>query len=272
MARRYQPPEEYWDQPGDEADEYDYPEPDLEPYAVEDERYPAEAYALEEEAFPLEDEAFSPPPFVFSNGPGPGLIAVVTVVVCMLMGLGLLAVSGQASAAISAVDEATAAIATQAAQNAAQLPAAQAVAPLAPADCAVSDLFPDRVRRWCGLITQYAQKHSLAPDLVAALIWLESGGDEVAYSKSGAVGLMQVMPSDGLSASFMCINGPCFSDRPTTAQLQDPEFNIAYGTRMLAGLVRKTGDLREALKSYGPMNAGYSYADKVLGIFQRYGK
>jgi len=40
---------------------------------------------------------------------------------------------------------------------------------------------------------------------------------------------------------------------------------------MLAGLVGKTGNLRDALKSYGPMNVGYYYADKVLGIYQNYG-
>ncbi len=269
MTRRLRCPDEYFSAP-DSA-----PEPDV-----------YEDVDLDDDAF-LEDEniylpaAYDQPAEVgpgitlsLSNGPGPGLIATVTVVVCMLMGLGLFALSGGARAAMLAASEASAAIATQAAQPAAP-PAAQAAAPAVPvvsADCSVSDLFPGQVRRWCGLITPYAHKHGLAPDLVAALIWLESGGDEVAYSKSGAVGLMQVMPSDGLSASFMCINGPCFSDRPTTAQLQDPEFNIAYGTRMLAGLLRKNGDLREALKSYGPMNAGYSYADKVLGIFQRYGK
>lgn len=138
------------------------------------------------------------------------------------------------------------------------------------AACTVSGLFPNKVLRWCSFISYYAARHSLNPDLLAALIWLESGGNEIAYSKSGAVGLMQVMPSDGLAASFMCVNGPCFSDRPSTTELQDPEFNIAYGTRMLAGLVRRNGNLREALRSYGPMNVGYYYSDKVLGIFEKY--
>jgi soluble lytic murein transglycosylase-like protein len=82
---------------------------------------------------------------------------------------------------------------------------------------------------------------------------------------------MQVMPHDGLAASFNCVNGPCFKDRPSTTELKDPEFNVSYGTKMLAGLVNKRGNLREALKSYGPMNVGYYYADKVLGIYQRYG-
>ncbi len=139
------------------------------------------------------------------------------------------------------------------------------------ADCQLSHRFPASILQWCELITHYACKRGLTPDLLAALIWQESGGDPLAYSHSGAVGLMQVMPNDGLAAGFMCANGPCFSSRPTTAQLQDPEFNIAYGSRMLSGLMKRQGSLREALKSYGPMDVGYSYADKVMGIFQRYG-
>jgi soluble lytic murein transglycosylase-like protein len=69
----------------------------------------------------------------------------------------------------------------------------------------------------------------------------------------------------------MCQNGPCFSNRPSTEELKDPEFNVKYGTRMLAGLLSRNGTLREALKSYGPMNVGYFYADKVMAIFERYG-
>lgn len=137
-------------------------------------------------------------------------------------------------------------------------------------ECAISERFPQNIRRWCDLITYYAAQYGLDPDLVAALVWLESGGNEQAYSRSGAVGLMQIMPRDGKAASFMCANGPCFRDRPSIEELRDPEFNIAWGTRFLAGLIRKKGDLREALKSYGPMDVGYSYSDKVLSIFNRY--
>lgn len=136
--------------------------------------------------------------------------------------------------------------------------------------CQLSQRFPPSILQWCELITRYAEKRGLSPDLVAALIWQESGGDPQAYSRSGAVGLMQVMPSDGLAAGFVCANGPCFSSRPATSELQDPEFNIAYGTRMLAGLLKRNGSLREALKSYGPMDVGYTYADKVLSIFHRH--
>jgi len=138
--------------------------------------------------------------------------------------------------------------------------------------CRVSSKYPEEILQWCELITAKAEQTGLSPDLIAALIWQESGGNPLAYSKSGAVGLMQVMPRDGLAANFTCANGPCFASRPSIAELQDPEFNVDYGAGMLAGLVKHSGSLREALKAYGPMDVGYYYADKVLGIYQQYGE
>jgi hypothetical protein len=136
--------------------------------------------------------------------------------------------------------------------------------------CSLSSQFPNSIRQWCALIEKYSQENFIDPGLVAALMVQESGGDPGAYSSSGAVGLMQVMPNDGLAASFQCATGPCFSGRPNIQQLQDPEYNIAYGTRMLSDLIQKYGSIREALKSYGPIDVGYYYADLVLGIFNNY--
>jgi hypothetical protein len=136
--------------------------------------------------------------------------------------------------------------------------------------CVLSEQYPPSILQWCDLITQHADENGLSPSLIAALVWQESGGNPTAYSASGAVGLMQVMPRDGIAASFMCINGPCFASRPAISELEDPEFNIEYGTRMLAGLFSRYQDLREALMRYGPQDVGYSYADKVLGIYERY--
>jgi hypothetical protein len=138
-------------------------------------------------------------------------------------------------------------------------------------DCQVSQAYPQSILVWCELITHYAHQNGLEPNLIAAVILQESGGQQMAYSHSGAVGLMQVMPRDGIAEKFMCKNGPCFSSRPTISELQDPDFNIAYGTRMLSGLKDRFGNIRDGLKSYGPMDVGYSYADKVLAIFDRYG-
>lgn len=150
-------------------------------------------------------------------------------------------------------------------------PAPAAVqAPVDPTDCSQNPNLPQSISQWCGLVERYATDHGLDPALIAAVMAQESGGNPQAYSKSGAVGLLQVMPKDGISSGFMCINGPCFSDRPSIVELQDPEFNISYGTRMLAGMVSRYGDIREALVHYGPQNVGYYYADKVLAIYERY--
>jgi hypothetical protein len=138
------------------------------------------------------------------------------------------------------------------------------------ASCLISQYYPVAISRWCNLITHHARENQLDPNLVAAVMLQESGGDPTAISKSGAVGLLQVMPSDGIAADFVCINGPCFASRPTTLELEDPDFNIGYGTRLLASLITYWGNQREGLFHYGPIGMGYHYADTVLAIYQRY--
>lgn len=140
-------------------------------------------------------------------------------------------------------------------------------AAIAYGDCAVSAAFPQGVYRWCTLITREAAKNGVDPDLVAALILQESSGNPKAYSSDGAVGLMQVMPRDGIAG----VKYSVFSDRPSMAELYDPEFNIMYGTRMLAALIKADGT-RDALKAYGPAGVGYYYADIVLGLYDQYKK
>jgi soluble lytic murein transglycosylase-like protein len=135
--------------------------------------------------------------------------------------------------------------------------------------CSISTSYPSGIQQWCGLIEHYAAENGVDPNLISAVMLRESSGKPDAYSKSGAVGLMQVMPRDGLAASFKCKNGPCFADRPNMKELFDPEYNVAYGTRMLAELIQHYGDVREALKAYGPKDVGYYYADLVLKTFNQ---
>ena len=132
--------------------------------------------------------------------------------------------------------------------------------------CEFYDRYPAKVQPWCRLIEQAASKYGVDALLVASMMLQESGGQPEIMSASGAVGLMQVMPRDGIAAGFQCINGPCFASRPSIEELKDPAFNVDFGVRMLAGLVEKHGDIREALKSYGPYDVGYRYADQVLTI------
>ncbi len=137
--------------------------------------------------------------------------------------------------------------------------------------CTLSVHYPAEILQWCSLIETAARESGLPANLIAAVMLQESGGASDVISGSGAVGLMQVMPRDGIAADFMCINGPCFASRPTIEELLDPAYNIQFGSQMLAGLVSKHGSYREALFRYGPGDIGYYYADLVLKIWENYG-
>lgn len=120
------------------------------------------------------------------------------------------------------------------------------------------------------MIANASKNTGLDPAILASLIFWESGGNQNAVSSDGAVGLMQIMPNDGVAANFMCINGPCFANRPSTEELINPQFNIEYGANFLAGLVNKYG-LREGLFRYGPTGIGYEgYADIIMGSAEEF--
>jgi soluble lytic murein transglycosylase-like protein len=127
--------------------------------------------------------------------------------------------------------------------------------------------FPNSIQQWKDIIEHNAIDFNLDANLIASVILQESGGNPLAYSSSGAVGLMQVMPNDGLATRFNCDGGPCFRFRPSMQELYDPQFNIEYGSKMLSELYVRYGDWREALRAYGPMDVYYGYADIVLQIF-----
>ena len=134
----------------------------------------------------------------------------------------------------------------------------------------LSAQFPESIQQWQAMIESTAADVGLDPNLIAAVMLQESGGNPSAYSFSGAVGLMQVMPKDGIASAFMCGAKPCFLNRPTTSELLNPQFNIHYGSNYLAGLIHQKGFEREALRAYGHMDVGFDYADAVLAIFENF--
>lgn len=95
------------------------------------------------------------------------------------------------------------------------------------------------------------------PQLVLAVIDVESAFDPFAVSSAGAVGLMQVMPfwprELGLSIR----------------DLLDVELNVRMGTSILAYyLTREDGDYRRALARYNGSLGRRSYPDLVLDRLQ----
>lgn len=89
---------------------------------------------------------------------------------------------------------------------------------------------PAAVRRWAFLIVPAARRYHLSPNLIAAVMTMESGGDPIAWSSADARGLMQIL------------HGPW-----------DPRQNVFEGARMLAALYARFGDWSLALAGY---NAG----------------
>jgi len=103
----------------------------------------------------------------------------------------------------------------------------------------LSDAILDRINQYEPLIKTYSERNGLEPNLVKAVIYVESAGDRDAVSNKGAQGLMQLMPgtaSDiGVSNSF------------------DPAQNIYGGTRYLSTLLKRFKRIDLALWGY---NAG----------------
>ena len=101
-----------------------------------------------------------------------------------------------------------------------------------------------------GIIYNEARKNGLAPELVAAVVHVESKFVATARSNRGAVGLMQLVPKTGrwLGAS----------------NLSDPAQNIQAGTKYLRYLTdRFEGDQQKAIAAY---NAGEGRVRRFGGV------
>jgi soluble lytic murein transglycosylase-like protein len=104
--------------------------------------------------------------------------------------------------------------------------------------------------RYGSIISDVARRYEVDPQLVSAIINQESAFQPDAISKSGAMGLMQLMPD---TAKSLGVTDPF-----------NPAQNIEGGTTLLRGLLDKYhGQLDFALAAY---NAGPAAVDKYGGV------
>lgn len=119
------------------------------------------------------------------------------------------------------------------------------------------------------LIDEYSQKYGLDSDFVKAVVKQESGFNEKATSKCGAMGLMQLMPG---TAKALNVADP-----------YNARDNIEGGVKYLKGLMdRFDGDMKLALAAYNagpnavkkyngipPYNETQNYVRNIMSMYQR---
>ncbi|MFL6013250.1 MAG: lytic transglycosylase domain-containing protein [Gaiellaceae bacterium] len=107
--------------------------------------------------------------------------------------------------------------------------------------------------RYKAIVRGHAQNYDLNPALLAAVIETESKFRADAKSSSGAIGLMQILPS---TAHGIAVHTG--GSRFRTEDLYNPEINVRYGAWYLRHLLDKYDDERTALAAY---NAGQDNVD-----------
>ncbi len=106
------------------------------------------------------------------------------------------------------------------------------------------------------IISSHSTNYEIDGALLAALIYRESKFDPEAVSSSGAIGLMQLLPTtaDGIA---LFTGGDEFQHE----DLYDPEINVRYGSFYLRRLLTKYERLDLALAAY---NAGQANVDEWI--------
>ncbi|MEE9608749.1 MAG: transglycosylase SLT domain-containing protein [Myxococcota bacterium] len=113
------------------------------------------------------------------------------------------------------------------------------------------DLSPGEVRRVAAAVIRYGGKYDLDPELVTAVLLVESAGRPWARSHMGAVGLMQVMPHVAKPLEM-------------AGNLTTIESNIEAGCLLLADNIRRLGE-RDGISAYfwGSQIRNAAYLDRV---------
>jgi peptidoglycan lytic transglycosylase len=106
------------------------------------------------------------------------------------------------------------------------------------------------------IVRSHARNYGLEPALLAAVIYQESRFRSDARSSSGAIGLMQLLPTTAQGIALRT-GGTRFR----IEDLYDPDINVRYGSWYLRHLLRKYGDEPTALAAY---NAGQDNVDRWL--------
>ena len=87
-----------------------------------------------------------------------------------------------------------------------------------------------RAMQWMPISQKAGAAWGVDPQLITAIIAIESGGNPNAVSKSNAIGLMQLKASTSGRDVYRRMG---WSGEPTTSELKNPERNISMGAAYL---------------------------------------
>lgn len=127
-------------------------------------------------------------------------------------------------------------------------------------------------KKFAAYINQMAKKHNLEPAFVHAIVSTESAYHPNATSRSGAMGLMQLMPMT--------------AKRFKVKNAYDPYQNVAAGAKYLrilldefgtlelaaAGYNAGEGSVRKYNRSIPPFKETMAYVPKVMAFYRKYKK
>ena len=166
-----------------------------------------------------------------------------------------------------------------------QTSASAIIQPAATTFSGLSPIFTREVQYWGNDITRWANASSLDPNLVATVMQIESCGDPRALSRSGAMGLFQVMPfhfhygENGFDTETNALRGLEYLARSLQIANGDPRLALA-GYNGGIGVINR-GEwtwhaetaryVRYGAPIYNDARSGFSSSGALDEWYQRYG-
>lgn len=126
-----------------------------------------------------------------------------------------------------------------------------------------------RAHKYQALVTKYAKQYQVDAKLIYAIIKTESDFNQYAVSRSGAIGLMQIMPNTAGTDAYAAIYNK--KGKPSREYLFDPANNIQMGTVYIDILKNRylKAITNQMSKEYCVISAYNGGAGTVLSTFHK---